>query len=180
MLSSDGGPPRMYDKFRWLLGLSVRELERNSLDFRAARPVERRFAYLRSFDEDDELGPACMPAAPPTATVSGVAFSSERSGRRWNSFSLLDGRCVVPFVAGGLFSTFTLTLSRHSNFKSGLAEARFASVDEVDEDDEAGLPSEIDASERRVVADDREQLTRQVRIVMSTSRRCVRRRRRVT
>ena len=112
-------------------------------EIRSSGHAECLVAYLRNFDEDDEMGPACAPDAPPTAMVSGAAFSSDMSCRRLKSFNLPAVNCDVPFVGGGLFSTFTLTLSSDSSFKSGFAEALFASFDDVDEDDDAGLPSEI-------------------------------------
>ena len=89
------------------------------------------------------MGPACVPLAPPTAIVNGAAFSSDISCRRLKSFSLPVVNCVAPLVVGGLFSTLTLTLSRHSSFKSGFIDVWLASFDDVDEDEDAGLPSEI-------------------------------------
>jgi len=100
-------------------------------------------AYFRNFVDDDDIGPVCFPLAPPTAIVNGVAFSSDVLCRRLNSFNLPVGICDVPFVAGGLFSTLTLTLSRHSSFKSGFPDVILASFDDVDDDVDGGFGSKV-------------------------------------
>lgn len=63
------------------------------------------------------------------------------SCRRLNSFNLSVVNCDVSFADGGLFSTSTLTFSRHSSFKSGFRDVRLASFDDVDEDADGGLVS---------------------------------------
>ncbi len=98
--------------------------------------------YLRNFVDDDDVGPICVPLAPPTAIVNGVAFSCVKSCRRLYSFNLSVVNCDVLFVDGGLFSASILTLSRHSSFKSGFADVILASLDDVDDDDDGGLASE--------------------------------------
>lgn len=66
--------------------------------------------------------------------------------RRLNSLSLSAVNCDDPVVVdnggggGGLFSISIFIFSLHSSFKSEFA-AGFASVDDVDDDAEGGLPS---------------------------------------
>ncbi len=99
------------------------------------------FFYFRNFVDDDDVGPICVPLAPPTAIVNGVAFSCVISCRRLYSFNLSVVNCDVPFVDGALFSTSGLTLSRHSCFKFGFTVVILASLDDVDDDDDGGLGS---------------------------------------
>lgn len=104
------------------------------------------FSYFRNLVDDDDVGPICVPVAPPTVIVNGVAFSCVISCRRLYSFNLSVVNCDVPFVvvvvgSGGLFSVSILTLSRHSSFKSGFTFVILASLDDVDDDDDGGLAS---------------------------------------
>ena len=140
----------------------VREIQLTIRTQRQRTENERSFSMdkkkasrtdFRSFEDDDDDGPICawLPA-PPVAIVSGAAFSCERSVRvccrRLNSFSLSVVNCEWlaeddVCIAGGLFSMSVFTLSRDSVLSSG-----WASFEDVEDDAEGGLASEMNRSER--------------------------------